>query len=55
MMDVVLGGGMGFVLAVLLSNPPRQNMKVVTAKVVEDAPPVATKPGAKAAAKGKKK
>lgn len=51
MMDVVLAGGMGFVLTVLLSNPPRQKVKVVTAKVVEDATPVATKPGAK----GKKK
>ena len=36
MMDIVLGGGMGLVLALLLSNPPREKTKKpVTATVVE--------------------
>lgn len=36
MMDVVLAGAMGFVLAVVLSSPPRPKVKAVTAKVVEE-------------------
>ena len=48
MMDVILGGSMGFVLAVLLTSPPRpKKVKVVTSKIVEDAPD----PKAKAAKK----
>lgn len=48
MMDVILGGSMGLVLAVLLTSPPRpKKVKVVTSKVVEDAPD----PKAKAAKK----
>ena len=35
MMDIVLGGAMGLVLAVLLSNPPREKPPVVTAQVVD--------------------
>ena len=37
MMDVVLGGAMGLVLALLLTSPPRpKKVKVVTSKVVEE-------------------
>ena len=36
MMDIVLGGAMGLVLAVLLSNPPRPKVRAVKAQVVED-------------------
>lgn len=35
-MDLVLGGAMGLVLAVLLSSPPRAPAPPVTATVVED-------------------
>lgn len=38
MMDVVLGGAMGLLLAVVLTSPPKpKKVKAVTAKVVEDA------------------
>lgn len=37
MMDIVLGGAMGLVLAVVLSNPPKQAPQV-TATVVEPTP-----------------
>lgn len=36
MMDVVLGGAMGLVLAVLLTSPPKQKKVKVTSKVVEE-------------------
>lgn len=49
MMDVVLGGAMGLLLAVVLSSPPKpKKVKALTATVVEDAPE--SKP-----AKGEKK
>ena len=51
MMDIVLGGAMGLVLAVLLSSPPREKARPVTAEVVETK--AGTKPGGKGA--GKKK
>lgn len=39
MMDVVLGGAMGLLLAVVLTSPPKPKKgKALTAKVVEDAP-----------------
>ena len=44
MMDVVLGGAMGLVLAVLLNNPPKPKPVKVTATVVEDPAPKAEKP-----------
>jgi len=50
MMDIVLGGVMGLVLAVLLSNPPREKARVVTSTVVDE-----TKPDPKAASRGRKK
>jgi len=53
MMDVVLGGAMGLVLAILLNNPPKpKKVRAVTSKVVEDTPEAeaAAKP-----AKGDKK
>ncbi|MGE3856007.1 MAG: hypothetical protein AB7G21_03480 [Dehalococcoidia bacterium] len=51
MMDVVLGGGMGLVLALLLTSPPKpKKVRAVTAKVVEDAAEAETPP-----AKGDKK
>ena len=53
MMDVVLGGAMGLVLAILLNNPPKpKKVRAVTSKVVEDVPEpeAAAKP-----AKGDKK
>ena len=53
MMDVVLGGAMGLVLAVLLTNPPRPKVRAVTAKVVEE--PVEEKEDPKAAKAAKKK
>ena len=49
MMDIVLGGAMGLVLAVLLSSPPREKVRPVTAEVV--GAKVGTKPGAKRAKK----
>jgi hypothetical protein len=54
MMDVVLGGAMGLVLAVLLTNPPRPKVRAVTAKVVEETPAEAVDPKAAKAAKKKK-
>lgn len=53
MMDVVLGGAMGLVLAVLLTNPPKPKVRAVTAKVVEEQ--AEPEPDAKAKAKGAKK
>lgn len=43
MMDVVLGGAAGLILAVLMSNPPREKAKPVTAVVVTPEPKVADK------------
>ncbi len=53
MMDVVLGGAMGLVLAVLLTNPPRPKVRAVTAKVVENATEETPDPKAKPAKKKK--
>ena len=53
MMDVVLGGAMGLVLAVLLTNPSKPKVRAVTSKVVENAPEA--KPDAKDARAAKKK
>lgn len=51
MMDVVLGGAMGLVLAVLLTNPPKPKVRAVTAKVVEEKTDPAPDPKAKGAKK----
>lgn len=53
MMDVVLGGAMGLVLAVLLTNPPRPKVRAVTAKVVENVAEEPVDPKAKPAKKKK--
>ena len=55
MMDIVLGGGMGLLLALLLTNPPRPKVRAVTSKVVEDAPDAKPATGEKAEKKAKKK
>jgi hypothetical protein len=52
MMDVVLGGAMGLVLAILLTNPRKPKVRAVTAKVVEEKASV-SEPDPKA--KGSKK
>ena len=51
MMDVVLGGAMGLVLAVLLTNPSKLKVRIVTSKVVEEK----AEPAPDAKAKGAKK
>ena len=38
MMDVVLGGAAGLILAVLMSNPPRAKVKPLKATIVEPEP-----------------
>lgn len=53
MMDVVLGGAMGLVLALLLTSPPKQKKVKVTSKVVEESAIEAV--GAKPAKGAKKK
>lgn len=52
MMDIVLAGGMGLLLAVLMPNPPREKVRPVTTTVVEETPPA--KGGSKATGAKKK-